>query len=102
MGWLSVDRPSDDEAKLTKREQAHQNWLDKLGTQGQDIPPIGKTTTAEQFNNEEDEKIDDLMEDHESPDDDNDMEASRGNQANVSAGNAPGANRATNTPPWAL
>ena len=124
--WLSVDRPSDDEAELTKREQAHQNWLDKLGEQGQDIPPIGKSASAEQFNAEEeeeeedeeegeesesqdDDEIDDLMEDHESPDDDNEMEASRGgNQANVAAGNNnnnnnnAGAPRGTDTPPWAL
>ena len=118
--WLTVDRPSDDEAELTKREQAHQAWLDKLGEQGQDIPPIGKTTNAEQFTNEEeeeeedeeegeesesqdDDEIDDLMEDHESPDDDNEMDASRGNAGNVAAASsAAGAPRGTDTPPWAL
>merc|ERR1712136_595080 len=77
--WLSVDRPSDDEAELAKKEEQYQTWLDKLGEQGQDIPPVGKSAT-EVFNNEEEEEeedeIDDLMEDHESPDDDNDMDAS--------------------------
>jgi len=99
--WLSVDRPSDDEAELAKKEEQYQTWLDKLGEQGQDIPPVGKSAT-EVFNNEEeeeeedeeegeesesqdDDEIDDLMEDHESPDDDNDMDASisrGGNQGN--------------------
>ena len=117
--WLSVDRPSDDEADLAKREQAHQNWLEKLGEQGQDIPPIGKTTNTEQFNNEEeeeeedeeegeesesqdDDEIDDLMEDHESPDDDNEMDATRGNPGNVTTASASGTQRGTDTPPWAL
>jgi hypothetical protein len=122
--WLSVDRPSDDEAELTKREEEHQNWLNKIAEQGQDIPPIGKSAT-EQYNNEEedeeedeeegeesesqdDDEIDDLMEDHESPDDDNDVEAPRGNAngnqggGTGNAGTGTGAPPGTDSPPWAL
>ncbi|XP_068628839.1 anaphase-promoting complex subunit 15B-like [Battus philenor] len=75
--WFTADSPCDEEAELTKLEQANQEWLNSIGQQYMKRTPLGKTDPEpmeEEAETDEEEGNDETDETEESHDDDEDEE----------------------------
>ncbi|CAH1797099.1 unnamed protein product [Owenia fusiformis] len=62
--WFNVDKPCDDENELSKLEEEHNTWLQRIRDRGSDITPIGKTSEGT-FDDDDDEDEDDEADDDE-------------------------------------